>query len=51
MHFRIRLPGGIFKIKSARYSRTAEMNREVPVLRIGRHYYIWWPAGRDENDE
>jgi len=46
MNLRFRLPGGLLKIKTARYLRTAEVHREVPVFRMGRCFLIWWPKGR-----
>lgn len=45
MNLRFRLPGGLLKIKTARYLRTAEVHREVPV-RLGRYFFIWWPRAR-----
>jgi hypothetical protein len=44
MHCRIRLPGGTLKIKTRPYLRTPEIERRVPVKRLGALYFIWWPG-------
>lgn len=50
MRMKLRLPGGTLKIKTGRSLRTAEMNREVPVVRLGfKHFLIWWPANLDHD--
>lgn len=46
MHWQIKLFGGTLKVKTGRYLRTAESNREVPVFRFGRYFVIWWPNGK-----
>lgn len=43
MAFRLKLPGGTFKIKVYRELREAERARKVPVLKMGRFYLVWWP--------
>lgn len=43
MAFRLKLPGGTFKIKVYRELREAERAHKVPVLRMGRLYFVWWP--------
>ena len=43
MAFRLKLPGGTFKIKVYRELREAERARKVLVLKIGRFYFVWWP--------
>lgn len=50
MHLRFRLPGGTVKIKTRPFLRRAEINHEVPVVRIGRYFMIWWPAGKVESN-
>jgi len=43
MAFRLKLPGGMLKIKTYRELRERERARRVPVLKLGRIYIIWWP--------
>lgn len=43
MTFRLKLPGGTFKIKRYRELRSAERERKVPVFKIGALWFIWWP--------
>jgi hypothetical protein len=42
MAVRIRLPGGILKIKSYRELRQTERERKVPTWRWGWLYFVWW---------
>jgi hypothetical protein len=47
VRLRIQLPWGTLKLKHLKYLRTAEQQREVPMWRFSRRYYlIWWPAHR-----
>jgi hypothetical protein len=43
MALRIRLPGGMLKVKVYRELRARERDRRVPVWKIGGLYFIWWP--------
>ena len=42
MAIRLKLPGGTFKIKRYVELRDMERRRNVPVLRVGSLYFIWW---------
>ncbi|MDN2583347.1 hypothetical protein [Aquibium sp. ELW1220] len=42
MAARINLPGGMLKIKRYIELRSVERAREVPVLKVGIWYFIWW---------
>jgi len=42
MTIRIRLPGGTLKIKRYPELRGSERTKQVPILSIGRVYFIWW---------
>lgn len=42
MAFRIKLPGGMLKVKTYRELRATERDRRVPVRKLGRFYFIWW---------
>jgi hypothetical protein len=42
MAARINLPGGMLKIKRYIELRSVERARQVPVLKIGAWYFIWW---------
>jgi hypothetical protein len=46
MAVRFRLPGGTLKLKRYAELRSAERRRELPMLRIGRLFLVWWPGGR-----
>jgi len=52
MALRIRLPGGMLKMKLYRELRDRERDRRVPVMKMGSVYFIWWSnnqaAGRDD---
>ena len=41
--FRLPLYFGTLKIKSRRHLRREEMHGRVPVLKIGRTYFVWKP--------
>ena len=40
-HVRIRLPGGLLKLKTRAWLRRYEQEREVPVWRVFGIYIIW----------
>ncbi len=42
MAFRIKLPGGMLKVKTYRELRATERDRRVPMRKLGRLYFIWW---------
>jgi hypothetical protein len=42
MAVRIKLPGGILKMKVYRELRGRERDRRVPVMKVGSLYFIWW---------
>lgn len=44
MAIRLRLPGGTLKLKRSVELRSAERRRDVPVLRIGPLFLVWWPG-------
>lgn len=48
MHYSVNLPRGTLKFKTRQYLRTAEIDRRVPVLRLGGLYIIWWPDKRGD---
>lgn len=45
MAVRFKLPGGMLKLKRYGELRSAERRRDVPMLRIGRLFLVWWPSG------
>ncbi|MER8680405.1 hypothetical protein [Mesorhizobium sp. M1405] len=46
MTVRIKLPGGILKMKVYRELRDRERARRVPVMKMGSLYFIWWSNRR-----
>ncbi|WP_287233256.1 hypothetical protein [Mesorhizobium sp.] len=42
MTLRIKLLRGTLKVKIYRELRTRELERRVPVLKVGSIYLIWW---------
>ncbi|MER8427842.1 hypothetical protein [Mesorhizobium sp. M1403] len=47
MALRIRLPGGMLKVKTYRELRDRERDRRVPVMKIGAVYLTWWSNKRN----
>ena len=45
MALRIPLPGGTLKMKSRRELRSRELERRVPVLKVGSLYVTWLRNG------
>jgi hypothetical protein len=48
MRLSLKLPGGTLKLKTADQLRRREQHRQVPVLKIGSLFIIWWPASVDD---
>lgn len=46
MALRIKLPGGILKVKTYRELRTSERDRRVPVRKMGQLYLVWRSSRR-----
>ncbi|RUW94821.1 hypothetical protein [Mesorhizobium sp. M7A.F.Ca.US.010.02.1.1] len=43
MTIKIRLPGGVLKVKQRHELRRREYKGEVPVWQCGKYFVIWWP--------
>lgn len=44
MTVKIRLPGGVLKLKQHHELRRREQKREVPVWQVGKYFVVWWPS-------
>ncbi|RUU10985.1 hypothetical protein EOD10_19555 [Mesorhizobium sp. M7A.T.Ca.TU.009.01.3.2] len=44
MTIKIRLPGGVLKVKQRHELRRREHKGEVPVWQFGKYFVIWWPS-------
>jgi len=50
-HFHIHLPNGLLKVKTRRWLRAYERDRQVPVFRFAGVYFIWLKyAEREKRD-
>ena len=44
MTIKIRLPGGVLKVKQRHELRRREYKGDVPVWQLGKYFVIWWPS-------